>query len=365
MDKKSWPAGIRPSDSGDGIRIKLWKNGKLVFSETLQGDPHNARDIKSAIKRREHLVSRQRLGLPLSDDDENSEHQLFWKAAQDYMDTLEGKHSTQLGYENILNKHWIPAFGRLPVSEISRQAIKRVLAGLDVANKTKKNILGPLRGVLDHVELSPNPAAAIKIKKTQSPPVDRYRPKERDKLLSCLHGQTYLYFAILFGCGLRPGEALALRTGDFDGEEFSISKQVTRRQLQKYTKTNRRRTVYVPLWVRKAIATHPVRIDSDFFFVNSIGGFYKDTDIFNGEWREAHKKKRLPYRIPYACRHTRAAELLSLGIDPADAAKQMGHSVQMFLTIYSEFIEEYAKNKDKSRFEPATDKIPTKLRSLK
>lgn len=360
MDKRSWPTGIRPS--GNGIRIKLWKNGDLIFSETLPGDPYDSRDIKSAIKRREHLESRLRLGLPLKQHDEHAEHQLFFEAAQDYMDTIDAKHSTQISYENILNRYWIPEFGRLPVSEISKSAIKRVLAALDVENKTKKNILIPLRGVIDHIELSPNPAAAIKIKKTQAPPVERYSLKERGKILSCIHGQDYLYFVMLYGCGLRPGEALALGRSDFDGEEFNISKQVTKRRLEQYTKTNKRRKVYVPLWVREAIAAHPVRIDSDYFFVNSKGGFYRDTDVFNAAWQAAHKKKRIRYRTPYACRHSRAAELLSLGIDPADAANQLGNSPEVFLRTYAEFIEEYAKDKDKSRFEPATT-VKTSSRS--
>ncbi len=363
MDKKPWPTGIRPS--GNGIRVKLWKNGKLVHSETLQGDPYNAGDIKSAIKRREYLISRQRLGLPLSEHDDEAENQLFCEAAQDYMDTLEAKHSTQLSYENILNKYWIPAFGSLPLSEVTRKAIKRLLSGLDVTNKTKKNVLIPLRGVLAHAEVMPNPAEGIRFKKTQAPPVDRYTPREREKLLRELNGQEHLYFAMLFGCGFRPGEALALRRSDFDGEEIIVSNQVTRRRLEKYTKTSRRRKVYVPLWVRKVIDAQPVRIDSDYFFVNSLGGFYKDTDVFNAAWQSAHTKKRIPYRIPYTCRHTRAAELLSLGIGPADAANQLGHSVEMFLRTYSEFIEEYAANQDKSRFEPATDKIPTKKRIVK
>ena len=363
MDKKSWPAGIRPS--GNGIRIKIWESGKLVHSETLQGDPHSASDLKSAIKRREYLVSRQRLGLPLNENDHDAKHQLFFEAAQDYMDTLDAKYSTQLSYENILNKHWIPTFGKLPVSEISRQAIKRALAALKITNKTKKNVLIPLRGVLAHAEVIPNPAEGIRFKKTQAPPVDRYTPKEREKLLSALDGQELLYFAMLFGCGFRPGEALALRRSDFDGEEMTVSNQITRRRLERYTKTSRRRKVYVPAWVRGVIDAQPVRIDSDYFFVNSLGGFYKDTDVFNAAWQSAHVKKRIPYRIPYTCRHTRAAELLSLGIGPADAANQLGHSVEMFLRTYSEFIEEYAANQDKSRFEPATDKIPTKKRIVK
>jgi len=57
------------------------------------------------------------------------------------------------------------------------------------------------------------------------------------------------------------------------------------------------------------------------------------------------------YRIPYAARHTRAAELLSMGRLPPDAAVQMGHSTHVFLTTYSEFINEYAADQDPRRFE--------------
>ena len=40
--------------------------------------------------------------------------------------------------------------------------------------------------------------------------------------------------------------------------------------------------------------------------------------------------------------NTRATELLSDGENPAEAAQHMGHSVQMFLEIYLEFIEEFS-----------------------
>ena len=117
------------------------------------------------------------------------------------------------------------------------------------------------------------------------------------------------------------------------------------------TKTNVQRRVYVPLWVRAILNKHTTRFQGEYIFVNSVGGPYLDTDVFNNVWRAAHKKARLPYRVPYVCRHTRAAELLSTGVDPADAAKQLGHSLEMFLRIYSELIEEFCKNRDKSRFE--------------
>ena len=68
--------------------------------------------------------------------------------------------------------------------------------------------------------------------------------------------------------------------------------------------------------------------------------------MFNAAWKKAHDKARIPYRIPYACRHTRAAELLSTGVLSAKAAKQMGHSVAVFLRIYTELIEEYCASND-------------------
>ena len=39
----------------------------------------------------------------------------------------------------------------------------------------------------------------------------------------------------------------------------------------------------------------------------------------NAAWKEAHRRARVPYRIPHTCRHTRAAELLSTGVEPAEA----------------------------------------------
>lgn len=82
-----------------------------------------------------------------------------------------------------------------------------------------------------------------------------------------------------------------------------------------------------------------------------------DTEIFNTAWRAAFdadpikRKHRIPYRIPYTCRHSRAAEMLSIGIAPGDAAKQLGHSLEMFYRVYAEWIEDYADATDFSRFQ--------------
>ena len=74
-------------------------------------------------------------------------------------------------------------------------------------------------------------------------------------------------------------------------------------------------------------------------------------------WKRAHTATDTAYRIPYTCRHTRAAELLSIGIAPAEAAKQLSHSLQMFLDTYSEFIDEYCSEQDPLRFEGIAPQI--------
>jgi len=348
VDKRTWPTGIRPS--GRGIQIRIWRNRQAIHSETVKGDPYNPRDLAAAVKRRDELQARIRLGLPLfaSDDAPNK---TLAQAAQGYLDSLDAKRSTSVGYETMLNRYWLPTLGEWPVTEITCAKVKELLAALKVSAKTKKNVLVPLRGVLDHIGMQPNPVTGIEFRKRQKPAVDRYTPAQRADLMNALHDQPKVYFAILFGCGLRPGEALALQWPDYDGEELEISKQITRRRLENSTKTSTRRRVYVPTWVRTIINEHSTRFAGDWLFLNSAGGRFRDTDTMNEAWRKAHKKARIPYRVPYVCRHTRAAELLSTGITPADAAKQLGHSPEMFLRIYSEFIEQYSRNQDRTRFE--------------
>lgn len=349
--KKSWPPGIRPS--GSGLLIRIWKGGRLVYHETLPcQDPTARSSITAAVKRREWLISRLNLGLSVGSEGEG--RQTFSEAAQEYLDTLEARDSTVIEYYRIIKNQWEPALGKYPIDEISGAKVKKVLSGMGVSTKTKKNRLIPLWGVFKHAEIEP---PRIRFKRSEKKRVQRYTPAERDKVLSKLDGQAKVYFQLLFATGLRPGEALGLEWSDYDGEYLSVTKSISKRRLGP-TKTGASRRVYVPRWARGALNEHPSRFAGGYIFPNSIGTASLDTDNFNSEWKRAHSKARVPYRIPYTCRHTRAAELLSQGADIAKAARQLGHSVQVFLTTYSEFIEEYAEQ-DMSAFESHTAKKGT------
>lgn len=54
-----WPAGIRPTEIGEGIHIELWKGKRRSYSETLALNPAHAADRAAAEQHREKLKSRQ------------------------------------------------------------------------------------------------------------------------------------------------------------------------------------------------------------------------------------------------------------------------------------------------------------------
>lgn len=358
-----WPTGIDPH--GNGIRIRLWRGSKLVFSETITGSPYKTSDLAAAVKYRAEIKARLDLGLPLRLGEAGAAA-LFADVAQEWLDSFDGTLSTSLDYENIVNRHWLPVFGNWLISDIRTQHIKTYIAKIKhLSLKTRKNILSPLRGIFTHAMdasyISTNPAAALKLKKLQAGEIARFLPEERTAVLAQLEGQPLLYFTLLFACGLRPGgEPLGLLWSDWNGEEFRVHRQIVRRQVKDTTKTNTARKVYVPHWARDSLLAAPSRALGGPVFLNTKNGAFKDTDKFNDAWRQALQRAELQYRIPYVCRHTRAAELLSTGVQPGDAAKQLGHTLEMFYRTYSEWIDEYSGKSDLRRFEGFTVPKPSR-----
>jgi integrase len=63
-------------------------------------------------------------------------------------------------------------------------------------------------------------------------------------------------------------------------------------------------------------------------------------------WRPVLKRLGIRYRSPYQTRHTYATMMLMAGVNPAFAARQMGHSVQMFLRTYAKWIDSGANQRE-------------------
>jgi integrase len=320
---------------GRGLRIRIYFKG-TAYTETDVGPCDNAHIIR-AVKRREWLLSRLRVGLPIVEGDQR----LLGEVAKSYFDSLAVKTSTLRSYMNIWKAYWEPRFTRLSPDVLTTAMIRKALSDIEVSVKTKKNALIVLSGILRHADVNPNPCSPIRFKRDQKQKIERYTPEEWQKLLSRLEGGAKVYFSLLRATGLRPGEAIALEWSDYSGEEISVTKAIVRGSLVS-TKTNTARKVYVPNWARSCLDQHVTRFAGKQIFLNTQGNRHCDTNDLNKAWKKAHVKARVPYRIPYTLRHTRAAELLSPGASVPLAAKQLGHSVQMFLNTYSEYMEVYS-----------------------
>lgn len=375
-----WPTGIKPR--GRGLEVTIWKGKRRIYNKILPCDPHEPASLSAAIRHRDDKKARLRAGLPLHDE-ARPDSPVFADVAQRYLNSLQIGERQIKNYTKYLNTYWMPEFGNWLVTDIAQAHIKEVLAAMKVKVSTQKNRLDPLRGVLNHAGVNPNPAKGITwprtVRKSQKKKVERYLPAQREKLINALDAiaekyaalaeskptmpnkskahwsaQARVYFPLLFATGLRPGEALGLDWADYGDDSVEVWKQRSDSEVRDYTKTGDERTVYVPSWVRARIESHGTKFKKRAIFLAYHGGDLAYTDELNKIWAEAHRRARIRYREPYTCRHTRAAELLSNGVDPAEAAYELGHSVQMFLNIYSEFIKEYRGARDMSKLEGHT-----------
>lgn len=323
--------GIRRIAGGWQIRFTY---AGTAYCKTVDG-PDTAAGLKSAAKERDLWIEAVTKGR------DRRRAPTFGEVAQDYLNGLDVKLSTRQTYRAILNGYWMPQLTTLAINSIRPTKIREVLGALELTGKTKKNILIPLRGVFDlAVEdewIDANPVGRVRLKKHQKPQVDRFTPDEKARILKKLSGDHHLYFLILFEAGMRPGEVLALKWEDFDGKELRVNKAIVRRRVTD-TKTHEARRVHCTVPLRTALSGHHRRFAGGYVFRNSFNRCHLDTDEFNAAWKVALAAARVPYRIPYTCRHTRAAEMLMTGVEPAYAARQLGHSLEMFFRTYAEWI---------------------------
>jgi integrase len=142
-----------------------------------------------------------------------------WQAAR-----VNKARSTRDRDASHLNSLILPTFGDRRIDSIRTSEIETWLAGLDKSPNTKTKALQILRGVLDVARrdrrITHNPAAEI-----ASPGTKTIRPgkaltddeaREVIQAAETVDPRTAILVHLMMQCGLRSGEALALRRKDID-----------------------------------------------------------------------------------------------------------------------------------------------------
>ncbi|HJU35878.1 MAG TPA: site-specific integrase [Gaiellaceae bacterium] len=216
--------------------------------------------------------------------------------------------------------------------------------------------------------LDANPVRAIK-KTRQSrlgKAVRPLPPSEVEKLHAALlvvgaRGRRDAAFVSLLSyCGLRPGEALALRWGDVREKTIHVHQSISYGTAKEPKNRKARSALLLPV-LREELAELRSAVsgrDDDLLFGRGDGEPLLDTDYRN--WRRrvflpAVERSGIRLTHPYALRHSWASLLLrseDYGSNPARIAETMGHSVGTFFRVYAHEIEEL---RDAPRISPEAE----------
>ena len=155
-------------------------------------------------------------------------------------------------------------------------------------------------------------------------------------------------FTLLFYCGLRKGEALALTWADydFDHRRLRINKSITRKEEGKpwsvTTPKNSHsvRTILVPDAVHIALTSIYNRQSLKAFIFGDDRPLAENT--LTRQFKAFTKKAELPEIRIHDLRHSCASHLLSnengQAISPVAVSKYLGHSVEMLLKTYAHIL---------------------------
>lgn len=301
----------------------------------------------------------------------NIKDPLFVEQAQIWLDGVEVSPATRNSYKKSLNNYWLPIFGPTPVRSIRASDIKAAIRQNEFKTaKTRNNALIPLRGVFQLAvedELIPsNPTATVKNLKHQKPLPDPFTHEEREVIMRHIETQYHpiyaAYFGLAFYAGLRsPSEMSALKWSSVDLRKGIV--RIERKiddlgKVREQTKTSEIRDVILSdegmFYLKQAKPYTFLR--NDFVFINPLTDEYFMTGKAQRRvWNSSLKKLGIRQRGMNQTRHTVATQCLMAGLHPAFIAKQLGHSVQMTLSVYSKWINEQGDQAEMEKLRKSRD----------
>lgn len=289
-----------------------------------------------------------------------------WQAANSRL-----KPSTLDGYSKIFKRYWLAWFGDRPIAAVKYSEIA-VNLGAQAwgSNKTYNNVLACGRVIWamackDHPSLSnPLDGDALPFLQVQRPDPDPFTLDEIEAALAGLRERwgsaAADYYEFAFFSGLRPNEQIELQWQDVElalntasirrGRHRSEVREVKNYDARVIELHSRARAVLERQATRLKLPREGVHV-----FVNpNTGRPYVDEQSQRKYWTAALKVAKVRHREAYQARHTYATMLLMAGANPAWAAKQLGHSLQVFLRVYAKWIDGKASQIELAKVERFT-----------
>jgi hypothetical protein len=193
-----------------------------------------------------------------------------------------------------------------------------------------------------------NPVSKVPRAAYQKPPPDPFSRDEAEAIIADMlahyPGQVHNLVEWWFFSGPRTSEAFGLQWPKVDlrSAYFTVDEAVVRGE-RKGTKTSTVRDVTLNSRALAALQrqkAHTLLAGTDVWQDPRYGVAWVDERAFRRSfWIPCLKRLGIRYRRPYNMRHTYATMMLMAGLTPAYCARQLGHSVEMFLRTYSRWLD--------------------------
>ncbi|KFL34343.1 MULTISPECIES: site-specific integrase [unclassified Sulfurospirillum] len=282
----------------------------------------------------------------------------FQKYADLYIQLNEDEWKPSYLYKNkrILNNRF-DEFQNMNIKDIHASDIKlwyKKITG--VGNKSKRNYLSVLKGILDVAlqdeVIEKNPMIHVKLPQYHAP---RINPFSSDDVKRIIEGAqdfnfNFVYFlAMGLFTGMRTGEILALKRSEVDLENkiIHIRSTISRFGDVKPKTFGSSRDLPIIDTLYPYILKMFEKENDNYMMTTQYGLPYHDTHIFcNYWWKPLLKSLDIPYRRPYNMRHTFATNMLYRQLcTPVELSQYLGHSsTKMIYDVYVSYIQGHLNN---------------------
>jgi integrase len=383
-----------------GVKVREWKSAWWLFVD-YQGqrkarrvgvgkDGKKSADL-AAIKIRARLAEGGDLSVL---DPAPAPVPTFKVYAEQWLSAVAGiscQGSTLAQYRHRLDTRLAPHLGALPLTAITRDRVKALIAhefksgrlrkGREtIAPRTVRAFVNTLVAILNSaVEdglIPSNPAArlgkVIRQDQTQVEEIEVFTPEELATLLDVAAREWpeyHPFLLLLARTGMRLGEAMALRWEDIEWRSRVILvRRTTRRGSTSVTKNGKARRVdmspqlsaALQSWqtLQEAEAAVAGRDGSEWVFPALRASRHAETTT-RRVWRRILKRAQLRYRKLHTLRHTFASLLIQAGEAPTYVQAQLGHHSAAFtLTVYGHFVPR-AHHRGVDRLDDVTNRNPS------
>jgi integrase len=357
-----------PDDKGGGYEVR-WRQGTRHRSRTFRSR-EDAKAFDREVERRARLGTLAHLdaGIELLADFGTE----WWRRSVQERLAV----STRRRYAEVWDGHVLPRLGDYQLRELRAGLIEDELVGAMLADgvglATVRKALYMVRSCLAYAVrrdlLAYNPAREVAVPKRSRRSVKPLAPETIERMRAGLQVRDATLISLMYGAGLRPGEALALRDDSIRKRTLLIESSISF-GAEKDTKTRKARAVRLLQPIAQDLASYRLatakeRLGSTYLFPRADGEPWRDHDFRN--WRRRVFKpaarralglrKKDPTPRPYDLRHTFVSLLIAEGRTIAYVAAQAGHSAEECARTYLHLFDEH-QDEDPAKRVTAEDAI--------